>query len=242
MQLTDDELIAHFQRAFALPDTHPELAVFRRDIATRGAYYWIVFRGGLPFLELDLEVPDTLLPEASAVQDAFVPHRDGEYAHHGWRAACIHGLSPAHTQGARAYGHPSDLAAPYRWCEEVSARTPRTVAWVRTWFGDAELFRIRYMLLEPNGFVAPHTDWKLPSMIGLNVALNMPAGCRFMLDSVGALPMRAGKAYLLDLSHVHSVINEGSEPRFHMILHGLFGRSTPFRERVERSYRASTGP
>ncbi len=240
MQMTDADLIAHFQRAFGLPAQHRELAILRDDLATPGSYYWIIFRGGLPYLEIDLAVPPELIEEAIALDERFVPHRDGEYEHRGWRALCLRGLSASHTQGARTYGYASDLAAPYRWCDEVAERAPQTQRWCAARFAGATLFRTRYMALDPGGYVAPHTDWKLPSMIGLNVVLNMPDGCRFTLGD-GVLPMRTGAAFLLDLSHVHHVVNESRQTRYHMILHGLFGSCSSLRDATERAYARTLG-
>ena len=66
-------------------------------------YKEIATESGLPWLELDINIPhEDMLKEAISLKDEFVKHRDqdnggGAYRHKGWRSLCIHGIDPQKT-------------------------------------------------------------------------------------------------------------------------------------------------
>lgn len=189
----------------------------------------IMHRSGWPWLKLDLEVPYREMhreAEALARQGLFVPHRRYDehagYRHLGWKSLCLHGLSAQQTENFDVYGHASHQTAPYRYTE-IAGDCPETVNFLKKVFPFKRYFRVRYMLLEPGGYIAPHQDQKTPGFFAINIALNHPEECYFGMVDKGVLPFSDGIAILPDLSHVHFVQNSSKVARIHLIIHGEAG-------------------
>ena len=92
------------------------------------------------------------------------------------------------------------------------------------------------MLLEPGGYITPHSD-NPESFLGgaVNISLNNPEGCR-LVTTLGEVPFRdSGSAFLFNNHYQHAVYNDSEQDRFHIIVHGSF---TPeWKMIVRRSYR-----
>ena len=89
------------------------------------------------------------------------------------------------------------------------------------------LNRVRFMLLEPGGYIEPHQDRgdKEKRLSVCNISLNNPQGCKFVFKDHGIVPFEdKGSAFLMDISNVHAVFNDSNEPRIHMIIHYELGR------------------
>ena len=105
------------------------------------------------------------------------------------------------------------------------------------------------MELEPGGKISPHSDapGRLPGEQGLdmldfgvpiNVAITHPQGCEMMLEKHGIVPFEEGKAFIINIRNVHSVVNNSDRQRIHLIAHGIPGqRKKDFVELIARSYR-----
>lgn len=198
----------------------------------------IMHRSQWPWLQLDLDVPHLEMhreAEAFARQGLFVPHRKYDehagYRHSGWNSLCVHGLSARQTENFDVYGHSSHHSAPYRYTE-IADDCPATVHFLKNVFPFERYFRVRYMLLEPGGYIAPHQDQKTPGFFAINIALNQPAECDFGMVDQGVLPFRDGVAIQPDLSHVHFVQNRSNEARIHLIVHGEAGAKMPEYEKL----------
>jgi len=202
-------------------------------------YNWIVNDSGLPWLKLDIEFNhETMLKEAIALKDRFVKHRDndgvGGYRHKGWRSLAIHGISAEKTNHYEQYGYKSNEETPYRWTE-VSGLCPNTVSFFKNQFPYKKYFRVRFMLLEPGGYITPHTDMFENRLSPINMALNHPKGCKMkMKGHDGFVPFKPGTAMLLDVGNEHAYINESNEDRYHIIVHGV--KTKEFEDLVVRSY------
>jgi len=181
----------------------------------------------VPYLQMQLPPwnPAAFLAEARAVADQFVDHRSNDSE--GWRSLCLHGIDQHKTLSFDRYGYSSETAAPYRWTQ-ASESCPLTSAWLKGLIDHGfyeEIYRARFMWLKPKGFIRFHRDrpedqsWLGP----LNIALNMPEGCRWLFKKWGPLPIRAGSAFSIDVSQEHGVWNESPEDRIHIIVHGLYG-------------------
>ena len=189
--------------------------------------------GYLP-LVLPFAVPhQQMLAEAKALKDFFVYHRASGH-HRGWRSLVLHGLSSVHTQGHEHYGYQSRDDAPYTW-SDISRFCPVTTAFFRDTFGYDRYDRIRFMLLEPRGYILPHEDVDWKSLGPINLALSNPDGCDFIMEQWGMIPFAPGRANLLAVGHRHAVYNDSDEDRFHIIVHGV--RSDVWRDIVIESYR-----
>jgi hypothetical protein len=207
-------------------------------------YKEIVTESGLPWLELDIDIPHKkMLQEAIDLKDEFVKHRDedngGGYRHKGWRSLCIHGIDPYKTNHYEQYGYKSNNETPYTWTD-ICTRCPITNEFFKYYFPYDVYYRVRFMLLEPQGYITPHKDSEEHRLSPINIALNNPEGCNFkMKGHKGYLPFAPGKSLLLDVGNKHAVYNNSDEDRYHIIVHGKITKE--FKELVERSY-AKNGP
>lgn len=200
---------------------------------------WI-FRSGFGWLELDItfDLP-TWKIESKECLDHLVLHREGDN-HRGWRSCCIHGISIEKTGIWSKYA----ITEPeYNWTE-LSNLTP-----VIKQFWESLPFerfaRVRFMEVEANGFVSPHSDFTVTedmdvfnNIIPINIAITHPPNCNMILEGIGEVPWEEGKVILVNISHTHSVVNKSNTPRLHMIGHGIPGnKKTQFIELIIRSYR-----
>jgi len=202
-------------------------------------FKWIVNESGLPWLELDIEFPyKKMHEEAINLRDRFVKHRDkdgqGGYRHKGWRSLSIHGISAEHTNHYEEYGFKSHAEVSYVWTDIVD-RCPVTYEFFRDVFPYKAYHRLRFMLLEPGGFITPHQDTFDSKLSPINMALNHPKGCLMKMEGhKGYVPFKPGKAMLLDVGNTHAYINKSNEDRYHIIVHGI--KNKKYEELVERSY------
>jgi len=207
-------------------------------------FNWIVNESGLPWLKLDIQFNyESMLKEAIALKDRFVKHRDndgvGGYRHKGWRSLAIHGISAEKTNHYEQYGYKSNEETPYRWTE-ISGLCPNTVSFFKNQFPYKKYYRVRFMLLEPGGYITPHTDTFENKLSPINMALNHPKECKMkMKGHDGFVPFKPGTAMLLDVGNEHAYINESNEDRYHIIVHGV--KTKEFEELVIRSYEKTYG-
>jgi hypothetical protein len=184
------------------------------------SYQAVIHHPDIPYLPLKLPfaVPHAeMLAEAKKLEHCYVQHREGEI-HAGWKSLCIHGISSVHIKHAEAYGYDPETA-PYRWTD-IANLCPVTTSFFKDLFRYRVYHRVRFMMLEPGGYVGPHTDMAKRKLSSINLALNNPEGCQFVLEGQGVIPFEPGSANMLGLYRRHSVWNDSIEPRFHIIIHG----------------------
>ena len=202
-------------------------------------FNWIMRESKLPWLELDIDFPyKEMHKEAVNLKDRFVKHRDqdgqGGYRHKGWRSLCIHGIDAEKTNHYEQYGYNSNKETPYKWTDIVD-RCPVAYKFFKDVFPYKAYFRVRYMLLEPQGFITPHKDTDDNYLSPINIALNHPKGCKMKMQGhKGYVPFAPGKAMLLDVGNTHAYINDSDEDRYHIIVHGI--KTKQYEELVIRSY------
>ena len=204
---------------------------------------WIRKESGLPWLSLDISVPyEEMLEEAKSIKERFVSHRSGDirggYTHRGWKSLCIHGIDEHKTNHYTSYGFNSNEDTPYTWTKAADL-CPITTNWLINKFPYDKYFRVRFMLLEPEGFIAPHKDTNINILSPINVALNHPTGCIFKMKDHGVVPMKPGTVMLLDVGNIHSYINKSKEDRHHIIIHGTLTQE--YKTLVEKSYNNTYG-
>ena len=205
-------------------------------------YNWIMNESKLPWLKLDIEIPyEEMLQEAISIKEEFTKHRDadkspdsGSYSHKGWRSLCIHGIDAYKTNHFVQYGYKSHAETPYKWTE-ICDRCPVTTNFFKNVFPYKKYFRLRYMLLEPAGYITPHNDSDVNKLSPINIALNHPKGCNMkMKGHDGYVPFTPGDSMLLDVGNTHAYINKSEQDRYHIIVHGV--HSKEYEKLVERSY------
>jgi len=204
-------------------------------------YNWIINESKLPWLKLDIELPyEKILEEAKALKPYFVKHRAEDkisgYGHKGWSSLCIHGISSNHTNHFESYGYKSNDETPYRWTD-ISSKCCETTKWLTEVYPCDTYYRVRFMLLEPGGFIAPHNDMNKHRLSPVNIALNHPKGCIMKMAHYGTVPFNEGEAYLLDVGNIHAYYNKSNEDRYHIIIHGNYKSNKQWKKLVENSYK-----
>jgi len=179
-----------------------------------------------------------MLKEASSIKNLFVSHRDKDtkdsYSHKGWKSICIHGIDEFKTNHFTQYGYKNNEETPYKWTS-IAEKCPITTNWLKNNFPMDKYYRVRFMLLEPGGFIFPHKDSETNILSPINIALNHPTGCIFKMEKHGVVPMRPGTVMLLDVGNTHAYINRSNEDRIHIIIHGKATDS--YKQLVEKSYK-----
>jgi len=188
--------------------------------------------GYLP-LQLGYDVPyEAMLAEARNLRDHFVMHRSSEN-HRGWRSICIHGLSPTHTLGHKDYGYETTESAPYGWTD-ICKFCPVTHDFFSRVLEYDSYERIRFMLLEPGGYILPHVDVPWVQLAPINIALNAPRDCEFIMENWGTIPFPPGAVNILAIGNPHAVWNRSDEDRYHIIVHGI--KKPMWQQRIVNSY------
>ena len=198
---------------------------------------WILKHSQTPWLEiLGIDAPYAeMYNEARALRDMFVFHRGEEAGMQGWRSLAVHGISATLTNVPQTYGLDPEQVK-YDWTE-IQDRCPVTVKFFKEVFPYNQYQRLRYMLVESGGYIAPHCD-NTTNMPGaaVNISLNNPNNCR--LTSVhGTVPFRnSGSVFLFNNHYRHAVHNNSDTDRFHMIVHGQW-RNPEWNQLVVNSYK-----
>lgn len=209
----EDSWTFNYESAYIPKFEHPSLLI-----------RWVVQESNWPYLPITLPDADypTMYNEAISIQDLFVEHRDGE-THKGWSSVCIHGEEYNKTQHWEVYKEnegKTQQDIQYKWCEEVVSKCPVTYNFLKN-LPFINTQRIRFMKLEPGGYILPHRDRELSMLNPLNIGLNQPEGCIFRMKGKGDVPFpKDGGACLVDISNEHAVWNNSNETRIHIILHG----------------------
>lgn len=187
---------------------------------------WLILESGWPYFELsafrNVNFKEMYL-EAEALVEDFYPHREN-YGH-GWKSLTLHGLNND-TQSLDTYGDRKETISNLGWTE-IADKCPATKKFLTDVWPAEFLNRVRFMLLEPGGYILPHQDRDNDQkrLTVCNISLNNPDGCEFIFDKHGPVPFKdEGSAFLMDISNKHSVWNKSDKPRIHMIIHYELGR------------------
>ena len=201
---------------------------------------WILNRSHIPYLSLNLtDVPyQEMLHEAISLDHLFVKHRSSDSR--GWSSLAIHGISSQHTDHYAVYPEYANLsndAVPYVWTE-IQDRCPVTVEYFKNVFPYDVYHRIRFMKLDPGGYILPHSDSPDLSLRAVNLSLNNPVDCDFVFEKYGVVPFcNSGSAFLVANGYRHAVRNLSNQARYHIIVHG-YATTQPYYDLVVNSYQA----
>lgn len=177
----------------------------------------------VPWLEIvGIDVPyKEMFAEAHALKDRFVFHRAEEGCHRGWRSLAIHGIASDKTNIPETYGlDPAQVK--YTWTD-IQDQCPATVNFFKNIMPYNSYQRVRFMLLEPGGYILPHSD-NTRSCLGaaVNIALNNPTGCRLTTE-LGTAPFQdTGTILFFNNHYQHAVWNDSDQDRIHMVVHGTW--------------------
>jgi hypothetical protein len=188
-------------------------------------FQWIIEQSRVNWLKIEIDAPyKQMLEEAKQLRPLFVEHRGGDSR--GWFSLCIHGVGATITSRPEDHGLNS-AEVTYTWTE-IQDRCPVTLDFFKNKFPYKKYQRLRFMLLEAGGYIAPHSDNRNPSLSGaVNISLNHPADCNLVTIN-GSVPFEdQGSAFLFDNHPRHAVYNNSDTDRYHMIVHGEWGPDWP---------------
>ena len=206
-------------------------------------FKWIIEESRLCWLKLEIKFPyEKILAEAKAMRSFFVPHKFkqessvyDQFNFKNWFSLCIHGISPSYTNHYANYGYKSNKETPYRWTE-IADQCPNTYNFLKNIYPCNDYYRIRFMLLEPEGFIGPHSNETNSKLAPVNIALNHPKNCVMKFAKHGIIPFKDGTAFLIDEGIAHAAYNKSNEDRYHMIIHGNYKNNKKWKQLVENSY------
>jgi hypothetical protein len=199
-----------------------------------------ILRKPIGWIQLDIEFDiSKWKQEAELVKQYLVPHREGE-GHDEWRSCCLHGLGVGITST-----NDSALPNEYHWTS-IADECPTITAFWKS-FPTERFARLRFMELSAGGLIAPHCDAPngvkntefdmMDHMIPINIAITHPDDCYMDLQTYGRVPWKAGRAFVVNITDTHTVINNSNSPRMHMIGHCVIGnQKKEFAELIVRSY------
>ena len=208
---------------------------------------WILNESNFGWIELDIEfnLAGWQL-EAQQASPYFVAHREEQNT--GWNSCCIHGIDVDKTGAWTNYGYTDEKQVPYTWTE-LSYKAPTIKQFWSSKFPTEKYRRIRFMELEPESAITPHSDMpgRLPGEAGMdmldfgvpiNIAVVHPDDCYMVLEGYGVVPFKEGKAFIVNIRNYHSVINFSKQSRIHVIGHsyGYGNKLEDFANLVVRSY------
>jgi hypothetical protein len=213
---------------------------------------WILNDANFGWIELDLKIdlPKWKL-EAQQAQPYFVAHREEQNT--GWKSCCVHGIDVSKTGAWTNYGYTDEKQVPYNWTE-LSHKTPSVKQFWQNNFPTERYRRVRFMELEPGCAIVPHSDMpgRLPGELGMdmldfgvpiNIAVKHPKDCFMTLEGFGVVPFEEGKIFIVNIRHVHSVVNFSNENRIHVIGHsyGYGNKKEEFAKLIVKSYEKMEG-
>ena len=183
---------------------------------------WIELESDVPSMKLDLPCDNikSMEFEVNQLLNRFVKHR-GEQ-HPGWKSLTLHGYDEYTTDdwNSEEYKDRGWTEMPeYKWTL-IAEKCPTIVNWIKTYMPFNEYHRIRFMLLEPGGYIKPHVDFDRRKLAAFNFAITNPPGIEFCMEDAGLIPWKAGECRAIDIGRYHTVRNLGKSPRVHMIIHG----------------------
>jgi hypothetical protein len=197
-----------------------------------------ILQKDIGWIELDLDIDlFAWKQEAEIAREFMVGHRKDEN-HKGWRSCAIHGQGVTKTAFSEN--------AVFDWTE-LSDLTPTITSFWKQ-FPSERFGRIRFMELEPSGWVGEHndapggfsnTEIKLmddPFIVPINIAITHPQGCTMHIGGK-RVPWAEGKSFIVNITKNHSVQNNSNIPRIHLIAHCMIGNmKKEFANLVVRSY------
>ena len=195
-----------------------------KNVSSWDRVKWILKESGLPTLKLNIFVPyEDILSEENQNKHLYVKHRGINSP--GWKSMAIHGTAIEDTQPKEYYiekgKYTKETCPNYGWTK-LADKCPKTKIWLEN-LGFKYFERVRFMVLEPGGWIASHADTNNRGIQAWNVSITNPKGHVFCMDNYGYVPWEVGEMRGIDIGITHAVVNTSSEPRVHMIIHGNFG-------------------
>lgn len=185
----------------------------------------------VPWIDLQLDFDHRgCFEEALALADRFVVYRSDErYEVTGWHGLALRALDGDPTKAAVAEGEAANQLERYAMTD-VAARCPRTMALLDRVLDWDRSRAVAFLMMTARSRIEPHCDDTCHEVMrSLNVALNMPAGCDFWIETnadgshnpfTRRAPFQPGTALLMNVARQHYLVNPTEEPRIHIVARG----------------------
>ena len=182
----------------------------------------------VPYVDLGVTFDHArCLAEAMALRERFVPYQsDPRYGVTHWRGLALNALGGDPTRVAVANIGPGERFAK----TPVTALCPTLMALLDGMLDWGRAHSVALLMLDPRSAIAPHKDDpQFEVMRSLNIALNMPDGCEFVIDTeldgrdgpfTRRIPFRAGSVMMVNVARDHYVVNRSDVPRVHVVARG----------------------
>ncbi len=178
----------------------------------------------VPYLKVNITIPllDVCIEAEFLLKNKmFEPHRSDDGS--GWNVFTLYGEGEYITIGGN-WGDPKK----YHWTTLAKKYCPKTVEWLQN-LPYTEIYRARFMFLEPDGHIKIHHDKEPSEQLGytivddaMNIAIKHPVGCymrQVYKDHYNEVPFTSGSAFFFNNRYFHYVKNNSTETRIHMIIH-----------------------
>lgn len=206
-----------------------------RDYNNRSNIYeWLRDDTTVPYVRLDIDIPwKEIYQEALAVKDQCIIHRETDGGG-TWKSICLHGIDSEYTNDWMYYEGKFKEEPEYKWTN-IADQCPVTTNFFKKDFVYKSYDRLRFMWVEPGGYILPHQDNIMRAFSPINVAIYNPKGCEFRYKNYGKIPFVNGSAFCIDVGQKHSVWNRSDEARLHIISHGSKDKKK-FNDALERGW------
>lgn len=172
----------------------------------------------LPWIELtQLKVPakEIFYEYLSNNKKIQFYHHNRGHLNKGWLAHTLYGYGENRTLSYLEYRNTS---LKKHWSQSIQY-FPITCAFIKE-LPYTHLYDVRFLLLNPGGYIYPHTDTQSMCLDPLNIAIRFPKNCFFKFKDFGYLPISTGKGFIINIGYEHSVLNLSKESRLHLVIHG----------------------
>lgn len=230
---------------------------------------WVIKESGLPWLELDLQTPakdlyneihqhkDKLIEFCSNIPPDAVSAKcrererkrlNAKKADDKWKFVTLWGIDSHIIDYKYNYPELEGRDTTHKWTD-VGMACPIHRKFIEDNFYLDNDIMIKYAVLEPGGFLNPHTD-ALDSenpnfeLSSLTLMTYNPKDCIFYFKDFGPIPITEGRLYLLDVDYYHTTWNRSNENRYHLMFLNNREKNTFIdyikdRSLVQRSYEKS---
>lgn len=176
---------------------------------------WIINTSNLGYLPLDIDLPwQMILEEAQAVAPLMIEYPATDYDSHGWFNFGIYtrGTDDLGDYGREVIEHNDS------WTEQAKILMPKTVEYLSTQWPHQKFHKIRLLGLAPGGIIGLHSD-DCTGLHNINIAIDHPEGCDFVLEQSGVIPFANGQSFLVNVGRRHALINNGNRLRLHLLIY-----------------------
>jgi hypothetical protein len=214
---------------------------------------WLFSRDDAGWLKINLDLNLSVWKtEMLAAEKYYVNHRCSknyqESEHRGWQSCCIHGLGITNT-----IADDSADQSLFHWTN-LSDEVPNIKQfWLN--FPVQYFRRVRFMKLDPGGYIGVHNDVPtespftsladlkpLENTITVNIAITHPKECLFVIENCGTVPWSEGSTFMINNTRNHCVVNYSNQPRVHMIAECVVGnRLTEFSDLIYKNFKEEYG-